>query len=249
MKVATIQFAPVLKDVEGNLRTVAKMIIEAAENGAELIVCPEMCTTGYSFMSEADAEPYAEVISNYMRSGTPPRSMEVMGALAKKYQAAIAWGVMEKDYVSGKLYNSQVLILPSQKFVSCHKLNKWGNDWLWAEGGTSSPPIIDFLGKKIGLLICRDIRNKASGFTEFYEPGDADVVCFSSNFGDGGFPSVTWMDFAMDNKVWLIVSNRYGIETCNDFGEGGICVISPKGKVTCEGLQWDKPCIVYADIP
>jgi predicted amidohydrolase len=183
-----------------------------------------------------------------MRSGNP-KSMTVMGALAKKYQVAIAWGVLEKDFRSGKLYNSQVLMLPAQTFVSVSKLNRWGNDFLWAEAGTSSPPIVDFMGKRIGLLICRDIRNKSSGFTDFYEKGDADIVCFSSNFGDGGFPSTTWMDFAIDNKVWLIVSNRYGQETCNNFGEGGICVIAPSGKVYCDGLQWDAPCIVYADIP
>jgi predicted amidohydrolase len=209
MKVAVIQYAPALKNIEGNLRTAAKLVIEAAKGGAELIVLPEMATTGYSFMSAKEAEPFAEVISNFMREGvSPPRSMEVMGALASKYQIAIAWGVMEKDYVTGALHNSQVLMLPSQTYVSTRKMNGFGSDHLWFMAGTASPPIIDFLGKRVGLLICRDIRNKADKFTDLYEKGDADIVCFSSNFGDGGFPSNSWIDFAKDNRVWLLVSNR-----------------------------------------
>lgn len=250
MKVAVIQTSPVLKDIEGNLRTLAKLVIEAAEKGAELITCPEMALSGYGYMSTAEADPYAEVISNYMREGVaPPRSMEVMGAIARKHQVAIAWGVMEKDYVTGALHNSQVLMLPNQTYVTTRKLNGFSNDHLWFTPGTASPPIIDFLGKRIGLLICRDIRNKADKFTDLYEPGDADIVCFSSNFGDGGFPSNSWLDFAKENKVWLAVSNRYGLEVPNNFGEGGICVISPSGKVYCEGLVWSQSCIVYADVP
>jgi N-carbamoylputrescine amidase len=59
MKVATVQYAPVFKDVDANLRTAATLVIEAANNGAELIVLPELATTGYSFMSAEDAAPYS----------------------------------------------------------------------------------------------------------------------------------------------------------------------------------------------
>lgn len=249
MKLATIQFAPVFKDIEGNLKTAAGLVVEAAKAGAKLIVLPELCTTGYSFMSEEDAEPYTEMISSYLRADEP-RSMHVFGTLARKLDVAIAWGVAEKDFANGgHLYNSQVLILPSQAFWVCRKLNPWGNDFLWAKEGTTNPPIAEWMGKKIGMLICADVRGKSDKIEDFYEAGDADIVCFSANWGDGGFPAGKWVKFAKENRCTFVVSNRYGREANNNFGEGGICIIDPSGKVHCDGLKWNEPCVVHFDAP
>lgn len=248
MKVAAVQFAPAFKQRDQNIQQGARLIVEAARNGAQLIVLPELCTTGYSFMSVEEAREHAEQISDWVRAGSPA-SMEMFGGIAKRLNVAIAWGVLEQDYGTGDLYNAQVLVLPNGHFVSYRKVNLWGQDYIWAKEGESSPPIVEYLGKKVGLLICRDVRDKAPAWNELYEKGDADIVCFSSNFGDGGFPSVNWVKFAKDNGVTLVVSNRYGQEANNNFGEGGICVIEPNGKVHCDGLVWSEPCIVYADVP
>jgi len=242
MKVAAVQFSPVFKDVAGNLRAAALMVMGAAEAGARIVVLPELCTTGFSFMSVEEAKPFAEVIEE------GSRSMQVMGALARKYNTAIAWGLVEQDPGTGNLYNAQAMIFPDGRFISYRKINLWGNDFLWAYEGTGNPPIVEYEGKKVGLLICRDVRDKAPAWKDFYEAGDADIVCFSSNWGDGGFPSVNWVEFARDNHAWLIVANRYGQESNNNFGEGGVCVIEPSTKVHCEGLVWSKPCVVLADI-
>lgn len=249
MRLAAVQFAPKFKAIDENLATARALVEEAVRNGAKLIVLPELCTTGYSFMSEADAAPYAEMISSHMRAGSP-KSMAVFGDLARKHDVAIAFGVMEQDFGNGsKLYNSQVLILPNQEFWVNRKLNAWGNDYLWATEGTANPPIGEWMGKNIGMLICADVRGKSDKIEEFYEAGDADIVCFSANWGDGGFPAGKWVRFAKDNRCTFVVSNRYGREANNNFGEGGICIIDPTGKVHCEGLRWNEPCVVYFDAP
>jgi len=245
MRVAVTQFAPVFKAYVENLKTASSLVLRAARGGAQLVVLPELCTTGYSFMSKDEAEPFAEILGET----TQTDSMTIMMALAREQKVAIAWGLVRKDPGTGELYNSQVLVLPDGSWTSYDKINLWANDYLYATEGRSSPPIIDYLGKKVGLLICRDVQDKAPAWKDFYEAGDADIVCFSSNFGDGGFPAVNWVEFAKDNKVWFAVSNRYGTEANNNFGEGGICVIEPSGKVHCDGLVWNKSCIVCADIP
>jgi predicted amidohydrolase len=256
MRLAAIQYAPVFKNREANLKTAVTLATMAAEAGANIIVLPELCTTGYSFMSYEDAKPYAEEVggfeTGYSRSN-PPSSMFAMKKIVDRYGVAIVWGVMEISGVNktNALHNSQVLLKPDG-FVSYQKINPWGNDFLWGTPGTASPPITTFKGKRVGLLICRDVRDKGdkgTGLTDFYEKGDADIVCFSSNFGSGGFPSTSWVKFAQENKVWFVVSNRYGQEIHNDFGHGGICIVEPQGKVHCEGLKWNEPCIVYADVP
>jgi predicted amidohydrolase len=239
MQIAVVQFGPIFKDVVGNVDRLTHIIRLAASEGAELIVLPELCTTGYSFMGVKDAAPYAE----HAKGAT----FQVMAALSTELKVAICWGYLET--AGPQLYNAQSLVLPGQGLVAHYrKRNLWGNDFLWATVGDVSPPIVTWQGKRIGLLICRDIRNKNDVKDTLYEAGDADVVAFSSNFGKGGFPSVTWMDFATEKQIHLAVSNRYGEESHNDFGAGGVCIIYPDGKVACQGLEWGKDCFVLANI-
>lgn len=271
MKVAAIQFAPEFKKPKDNILRAAGLITEAARNGARLIVLPELMTTGYSFLSEAEARPFAENLSILGNRETEPsylasqgQSMGAMFDLCAKLGVRLVWGLVEEDPGTGKLYNSQVYMevqkqgpgqsdLKGLYYTSYRKICLWGNDFIWAQPGESNPPIvrtvIDGVEWKIGLLICRDIKDKKDDkWTSFYEPGESDIVCFSANWGDGGFPATGWMEFVSDNKTNLIVANRYGKETCNNFGEGGICVITKPGKVHCEGIRWEEDCIVYAEL-
>lgn len=260
MKLAAIQFAPTFKDQAYNTRRLSRLIEKAASAGAKLIVMPELATTGYSFMSPEEATPYAEVITEFKPRPTvdPTSSMSVMYALASKLQVALVWGLIEMDYGTRSLYNTQVYIEPDGYFTSYRKVNPWANDYLWAKSGNANPPVVnsDFLGKRVGLLICRDVRDKKNDeWKNFYSKGDADIVAFSTNWGDGGFPSSTWMDFVEDHEVTLVVANRYGQELNNDFGEGGSCIITPKGDaahphgVHCDGLVWNQDCVILADVP
>lgn len=240
MRVAAVQFSPALKNYEHNLASMARLTAMASDGGARLVVLPELATCGYSFLYDEEARPFAE-------SAEDGRTTRVMTNLCARFDVHVAYGFMELGG-DGNLYNCQALVGPKGLKASCRKLNQWGNDWLWATAGTASPPVVEVEDKRVGLLICRDVRDKSDSLSDLYEPGDADVVAFSSNFGDGAFPSGSWMKFAKKNKVHFVVSNRYGKEENNNFGEGGICVISPDGRVQCRGLQWSKPCIVYGDV-
>ena len=185
LRVAAVQFAPKYKAKEENLRRLAEFVVEAAKAGAKLIVLPELATTGYSFMSAEEAAEHAENID------VDGRTFRVMRTLAAKLGVHIVWGMAELELGSGKLYNAQVIVTPSGQWASYRKVNLWGNDWLWAAEGRSNPEILecDFDGdrRKVGLLICRDVRDrKDDKWSDFYEKGDADLVCLSANWGDGG---------------------------------------------------------------
>jgi len=251
MRVATVQFCPTFKDKLGNLQRLARLVMEAAQNGAKLVVLPELCTTGYSFMSSREASLLAESYT-WLEDPRkhPSSSMAVFYSLCQKLEIAIVFGYVEIDLGTKQLHNSQLYIEPSGFYASYAKVNRWGSDFLWCKPGISNPPVIHSqFGPRIGMLICRDVRDKRDDkWREFYSPGDADIVCLSTNWGDGGFPAVSWMDFVSENRTGLIVSNRYGQEGPNDFGEGGVCVITQEGAVLCEGLVWSQDCIVYAEV-
>lgn len=254
MRLAAVQFAPEWKAAAKNVATAGKLVVEAARGGAQLIVLPELCTSGYSFLSVEEARPFAEILTQdpgvLKRTEDPrPNSVAIMKGMATQLGVAIAWGLVEEDPGTGDLYNSQVLVLPTGEWISYRKVNLWGNDYIWAKEGNGSPPILKFMNKDVGLLVCADVRDKSDSIESFYEAGDADIVAFSANWGDGGFPAGKWVKFAQSNHCFLVVSNRYGREENNNFGEGGVCVIEPSGKVHCQGLVWNQPCVVYADAP
>lgn len=238
MKVAVVQMCPVFQDVRANIAQMEELVSQAAEGGADLVVLPELAVTGYSFMSKKDASVVAEVRGEGL-------SFEAMRQASLELGVALVWGLVEKS--GGNLYNAQCMVTPDGRVAGYQKRNLWANDHIWATQGNESPPVLNWKGRRIGLLICRDIRNERGG-EPFYEEGDADVIAFSSNFGDGAFPASAWMSFVKNNRISLAVSNRYGQEANNNFGEGGVCVIHPDGHVVCKGLKWSAPCIVYDDV-
>lgn len=253
MKVASIQFQPWFKEKARNLAVLGGLIEQAALNGAQLVVLPELATTGYSFMGATEAAPFAESWGMETTGrDTLDCSLYAFNQLAVQYNIAIVFGFVELDPGTGNLYNSQAFLSPQVK-VRYQKVNFFGNDWLWATHGISNPPVVTYAPKggaprKVGLLICRDVRNKVTAkWSSFYGPGDADVVALSTAWGDGGFPATAWMDFCQETRTTLIVANRYGQEGPNNFGEGGICIISPDQRVECRGLVFDQDCIVYGD--
>lgn len=251
MRIAVVQFRPNFKDVPGNLRRLAKLVGQAAERGAGLCVLPELCTTGYSFLGKAAAEPYAESVSEFRPDTPGTGSMHVFYALARRYQMHIAWGLVERS-VTGSLFNSQVLMAPDGSFESYSKINLCGNDLTWAQAGRANPPVRTIQDGvrlvRTGLLICRDIRDKSDDSPSFYEPGDADLIVMSAGWGRGFFPATAWMKFAKENRATLAVSNLYGEEANNDFGHGGIAIIRPDGEVIWEGLAFDQDCLVIGEI-
>jgi len=47
LRVASVQMESAAGDKEANFRKVARFAGEAAARGAEIVVCPECCLTGY----------------------------------------------------------------------------------------------------------------------------------------------------------------------------------------------------------
>lgn len=255
LRCAAIQFAPVFGKKRENQRKLVRLIEEAAAGGAKIVVAPELALNGYSYMSEEEALVDAEIITlgPALRAIDEIPTTKLMYQLAARLNIHIAWGMVELDEGTSKLYNSQVLMSPDGSYVSYRKINHFGNDYLWATHGQGNPPVttIETDGKdwRVGLLICRDVRDKKDQhWDSFYEPGDADLVLLSANWGRGAFPATAWMDFVENNKTSLVVANRYGQEVNNDFGAGGVCVIERNGKVHCKGLQWNADCIVYGEV-
>jgi len=208
--------------------------------------------TGYSFMNPEEAFKVAEPAID----GVTARFMRRTAVELKAY---MVWGFVElKD---GRLYNSVSVAAPNGSIIlTSQKINLWGNDFLWAKPGIDPPPIIQTEFGLLSAIICRDVRDKipanipriAAKDPHFFDGRKVDVVAMCVNWGKGGFPSTSWMDFVADNKCTAVIANRWGDEKnqtfTQDFGHGGSAIVEPDWTVHTGGLRFNEDCVVSAAI-
>ncbi len=254
MILSAVQFRPRLAasmaEVGNNYRRVESLIHQAAQLGSQFIAFPELCFTGYSFLNKDEASRVCEA------SDGP--TFRFMRGVALELKAYVSWGYVETD--GTHLYNSASLVGPDGKLLTSYrKVNLWGNDFLWATPGIASAPVVETDFGSTSIVVCRDLRNKipqniprvAAKSIPLFSGQKLDLVAASVNWGKGGYPSTSWMDFATDEKCTLIIANRWGEELGShgfkgEFGQGGSIIIEPDWTCHTGGVEFSKDCVVTA---
>jgi len=254
MIISAIQNNPKLStcyaDVTDNRRKCEDLIHKAWQVGSEIIVFPELAFTGCSFLNQEEAFRVAEP-----KDGP---TYKFMKSVATTLQSYMAWGFVEVD--DGLLYNSASIIDPSGNLVASYrKINLFSTDFLWAKPGKEPAPVVQTEHGFMSVITCRDLRDeipesipRTARTQSMFERQKIDVVAACVNWGKGGFPATSWMDFTADNKLCVLaVANRWGKEEgsngyTQNFGHGGSCIIEPDWTVHTSGLKFNQDCVVTA---
>ncbi len=249
-----IQFKPQLAtsmaDVGNNYRQCEPLIHQAGRLGSQFIAFPELCFTGYSFLNRDEASRVCE-----KQDGPTFRFMQ---GVALELKAYVSWGYVETD--GSHFYNAATLVGPNGKVLTSYrKINFFGNDFLWATPGLDSAPVVQTDFGATSIIVCRDLRNKipqniprvASKSVPLFGTEKLDLVAASVNWGKGGYPATTWMDFASDEQCTLMIANRWGDELGShgfkgEFGQGGSIVVEPDWTCHTGGIEFSKNCVVTA---
>lgn len=253
VKVAIGQITPATGQKNVNLEKMKKFTIEAAEEGAKLVVFPELALTGYNcgddFFDVAEAIP-----------GDATRFFE---ELAIQYDIYITWGMPEKS-LNGILYNAAALVGP-EGFVG-----KWRKNTLPGHATDQSGPgafpdrryfkagedlnVFDTKIGKIGLLICYDLFFPE--LARMLTLQGAEII-----IGISGSPAFEKDIFepivkvrAMENTVNLVYTNLVGKEGETEYWGGG-CIIGagePESKIPGTPMICNAPyegeCITIGDV-
>ena len=231
-RAAAVQYEPTLGDKEKNVTDLLRLVEEAAQQQARLIVLPEMATTGYCWESRAEIEPHVEPI--------PGPTTDRFQQLATSYGCYIALSLPEVDLTTAVYYNSMALIGPDGIVGTYRKIHSYISEPRWARDGDLGMPVWNTPLGRLAGLICQD--------AEFFEAGripalrGADVLLFPTNWLDEKGPSSKWMARAFENGVYFIAADRYGVERGVQFS-GGSCIINPNGTIqnyidTGEGIVY-----------
>ena len=224
MKAAYLQFAPKYLDVEHNLDRVGEMLSGA---DADLIVLPELFTSGYFFQSPDDLARVSEPIPG----GTTTNRLETW---AKAPGATIVAGVAERD--EDVFYNSAVTVSPAGYEGTYRKVHLYYKEkTLFAPGddGFSVYALTDRKGTPytLGVMVCFDWYFPEAARSLALQ--GADIIAHPSNLVRPDCPRSMPIR-ALENHVYTITANRYGAET-NDgetltfIGQSEMC--DPEGQI------------------
>lgn len=221
LKVAAIQMDCMLADKKANFNKAEKFIADAAEQGAKLIVLPELFSTGYR-VEEQDYE--------LAESLTGP-TLQWLQQQAALYDIFLAAAIIELGE-DNSLYDTAVLVGSEGLLGSQRKMHLWGAEGQRFARGEQID-VIQLPFAKVGLLICYEI-----GFPEMARiqtQKGADILIYTSAFGRARVYAwdVASRSRALENGVFVIACNRCGKDKDTDFG-GLSRIVAPDTRVLAE---------------
>ncbi|TKI05341.1 nitrilase family protein [Martelella alba] len=212
--VACLQMAPVFGQTRHNVQTTLDMIEQAAAQGANLLVLPELCNTGYVFASRAEAFALAETLPD----GPTTRAWI---DCARRLGVYIVAGITERE--NEQLYNSAAVIGPQGFIGRYRKAHLWGDEALYFDPGNLGFPVFRTRIGTLACLICYD-----GWFPESYRLAalqGAEIICMPTNWVPipGQDPkreamaNILVMAAAHSNSVFVAAADRVGVERGQPF--------------------------------
>ena len=267
-KIALIQAEPILFDKDASLAKALKLIDEAAEQKAELIVFPELFIPGYPIgmnfgfsmgkRTEAGREDWMRYYNASLLAGGP--EFEALSQAAIKAGAYISMGFSERDAVKGTLYNSNVIFEPDGSYKVHRKLKPTGTERVvWGDADKDYFPITETPWGPMGSLICWESYMPLARVA-LYQKGV--TIYISPNTNDNPEWQATIQHIAIEGKCYFInadmlvrkssypidLNEQDAVDRLPDMVcRGGSCIIDPYGHYLTEPV-WDEETIIYADL-
>lgn len=216
---AAIQYDCRFMEKEHNLECLSQLVRQAANQGAKLIVLPEMCATGYYFNSMEQADRMAEEVPG-------GKTTAWFTALAKELDCYIVAGLPEVE--DGKLYNTAILTGPTGYIGRHRKMHHFVPDSTWAKTGDHPIEVFDTPLGKIAIQICMDVSYPET--VRIAKLLGAQVLCVPMNWCEEVMPSSIWITRSRENGLYLVASNRAGMEKGHAF-TGASAIVAPDGHV------------------
>lgn len=164
-----VNFQSVWGDKEANIASMTEYIIQAADQGVQLLVFPEMCVTGYVLCDDPELWDYQMPIA-FAESVDGPTAA-TFSALAQQYDMWIVYGATETA-PGNQAYNAAFVCGPDGSVETYRKIAPV--EGAWCAGG-DTPLIVDAgdLGR-IGIGICYDTYAHPE-LSQYYQAMDCDL--------------------------------------------------------------------------
>jgi omega-amidase len=211
-----------LAQPDANLEQAIGFIKQASARHSDLILFPELWSSGYDLKH---ASRYIPVNASIL---------EILSGLACSEKIAIGGSMLEE--IDGQFFNTFYVISDDGKVLAKYRkihLFRLMNEDRWLQAGNQSQ-MVDFIWGKAGMAICYDLR-----FPELfrhYALADARLVCLPSEWPAKRINhwKVLLQARAIENQMFIAAVNSAGLTGTETFG-GASAIVSPWGELLAEG--------------
>ena len=222
MRAGFYQFKPEFGKIDENINKIYGKLNEA---DFDLIVLPELASSGYLFSSKSQLEEFSENIPD-------GKFCKMLIDICKSKNIYIVSGICER--FKNSYYNSAILVEPDGRIHIYRKIHLFYKESSWFKPGSEKPAVIEIesgrFGKvKIGLMICFDWIFPEAART--LTLNGAQIICHPSNLVLPYCQNAMFTR-AVENHVFIITTNRIGTERTEEEQltfTGESVIVDPKG--------------------
>ena len=220
MKISIAQIDVSYKNKTDNLNQVRQLLSSSKAVG-DLVLLPELFTTGYIFDQPKDIHRLSEEYGN-------SETIDSLTELARQYATMIVAGISERD--QGQYFNAVAVVDKNGLQARYRKISQTNIDKHYFSRGCE-PVTFRYKGITFGIAICFDLW-----FPEIireYVRSGVDVLLHPANFG-GQQSHYISRARAVENGMHVVTCNRIGRDVTEKLtGEycGGSQICTPSGEL------------------
>ncbi len=215
--IASVNFSPVHGDAKATVEKMSANIGEASEQGADLILFPELALLGAGSCPECAALEAPCETHFHSAETVPGPSTDAIAALAREHDLYVIFGLPERDAQDpDKLYNAAAVIGPEGVIGTYRKVHLGELPWV-TEGVTFTPgttlPLFPTRFGPVGVQICYDFWFNPELTRLLALKGARLILCPVGSFAAPGRADsmrATALSRAQENLVHVAVSNSVG---------------------------------------
>jgi predicted amidohydrolase len=222
MRVGFVQLRPLLSRVSENLDRIERLLHTTR---ADLIVLPELATTGYALADRATTRALAEPI--------PGPTTELLSALAERCGGHLVIGLAERD--GERLFNSAAVIGAAGVRSVYRKAHLFRHEKEIFDPGDSGFDVVRVGELTLGVMICFDWAFPESAGT--LARRGAQLIAHPANLVLAHARRAMPIR-CLENRVFAITANRWGEEPGPDGPlafRGESMILSPAGEEIAVG--------------
>jgi NAD+ synthase (glutamine-hydrolysing) len=253
LRLALAQIDPTVGDIEGNVRLISESIDRARDAGAQAVVLPELCLSGYPPEDLVLRRDFLDAV----REGLDEVASDTEGIVALVgFPERVVHAPEELEYLDPLIdpppppaYNSLAVLSGGELRAVYRKcdLPNYGvfDERRYFEPGTA-PSLIDVDAVPVGLTVCEDIWHPGSPETDEVGAGARLVVNASASpyhRGKGRARERMVADRARSNSAAFALCNMVGGQDELVF-DGASVVIGPDGETLARAAQFEPELLV-----
>ncbi|UYO96883.1 carbon-nitrogen hydrolase [Microbacterium sp. M28] len=229
-KVAAVSPTIVFGDIERNLESIVTAVVEAAHRGAELVVAPELATSGYVFEDATEARGLALRADDALLTN-----------LGHRLPADVitVFGYAERD--GDRLFNTAAVIGHGRRLADYRKSHLWDQEKAVFTPGDHPGLLVDTDDFRLGVAICYD--NEFPEVPRGLALSGASILALPVNWPLVPRPpqehppeTVQAMAAARSSRLPIVIADRHGSERDVPW-TGGSAIIDAHGWIADEQVE------------